>query len=389
MTRARLPTTVWALGIVSLLTDVSSELVHALLPLLLAGPLGASMLMIGLIEGAAEATASIVKLFSGALSDRIGRRKPLIVAGYGLAALTKLVFPLANSAGLVLGARLADRLGKGIRGAPRDALIADVTPPEQRGAAYGLRQSLDTVGAVIGPLAAMGLMLWLLDARAALWFAAIPGLLAVLVLLVYVREPEQHAGERKPGLRLRDWRALDAPVWGVIGLAFLLNLARFGEGFLVLRMRDAGFGDGLAPLALVLMSLAFTLTAYPVGWWADRVSRRALLLTGVALLIVADLVFALVPGRVGAAVGVLLWGVHLGFTQGLLSAMLSDVAPKALRGTAFGVFHLLGGVALLVASLAAGALWQWRGATTMFLVAAGVALLALLFLAAKRDRTGP
>lgn len=389
MTRARLPTTVWALGIVSLLTDVSSELVHALLPLLLAGPLGASMLMIGLIEGAAEATASIVKLFSGALSDRIGRRKPLIVAGYGLAALTKLVFPLANSAGLVLGARLADRLGKGIRGAPRDALIADVTPPEQRGAAYGLRQSLDTVGAVIGPLAAMGLMLWLLDARAALWFAAIPGLLAVLVLLVYVREPEQHAGERKPGLRLRDWRALDAPVWGVIGLAFLLNLARFGEGFLVLRMRDAGFGDGLAPLALVLMSLAFTLTAYPVGWWADRVSRRALLLTGVALLIVADLVFALVPGRVGAAVGVLLWGVHLGFTQGLLSAMLSDVAPKALRGTAFGVFHLLGGIALLVASLAAGALWQWQGATTMFLVAAGVALLALLFLAAKRDRKGP
>ncbi len=389
MNRLRLPTTVWALGIVSLLTDVSSELVHALLPLLLAGPLGASMLMIGLIEGAAEATASIVKLFSGALSDRIGRRKPLIVAGYGLAALTKLVFPLANSAGWVLGARLADRLGKGIRGAPRDALIADVTPLEQRGAAYGLRQSLDTVGAVIGPLAAMGLMLWLLDARAALWFAAIPGLLAVLVLLVYVREPEPHDGERKPGLRLRDWRALGAPVWGVIGLAFLLNLARFGEGFLVLRMRDAGFGDGLAPLALVLMSLAFTLTAYPVGWWADRISRRALLLAGVALLIVADLVFALVPGRIGAALGVLLWGVHLGFTQGLLSAMLSDVAPKALRGTAFGVFHLSSGVALLVASLAAGALWQWQGATAMFLVAAGVALLALLVLATQRDRTWP
>jgi len=332
--------------------------------------------MIGLIEGAAEATASIVKLFSGALSDRIGRRKPLVVAGYGLSALTKLVFPLVNGAGFMLGARLLDRLGKGIRGAPRDALIADVTPPEQRGAAYGLRQSLDTVGAVIGPLGAMGLMAWLLDARAALWFAAIPGLLAVLVLLVYVREPEQHAAEKKVQLSLREWRALDAAVWRVVGLAFLLNLARFGEGFLVIRMRDAGFGEGMAPLALVLMSLAFTLTAYPVGWWADRISRRALLLTGAILLVVADLVFAFVPGRTGAAIGVLLWGVHLGFTQGLMSAMLSDAAPKALRGTAFGVFHLLGGIALLVASLAAGALWQWHGATMMFLAAAAVATLA-------------
>lgn len=378
--RARLPTTVWALGIVSLLTDVSSELVHALLPLLLAGPLGASMLMIGLIEGAAEAMAAIVKLFSGALSDRIGRRKPLVVAGYALSALTKLVFPLVNSAGLILGARLVDRLGKGIRGAPRDALIADVTPPEQRGAAYGLRQSLDTIGAVIGPLAAMALMLWLLDARAALWFAALPGLLAVLVLLVYVREPEQHASGGKPALSLRHWRDLDAAVWRVVGIAALLNLARFGEGFLVIRMRDAGFGDAYAPLALVLMSLAFTLSAYPVGWWADRMPRRRLLLAGVLLLIAADLVLAFVPGRAGAALGVLLWGVHLGFTQGLLAAMLSDVAPKSLRGTAFGVFHLASGIALLLASLGAGALWQWQGASTMFVAAAGVALAAAVAL---------
>ncbi|HQW81063.1 MAG: MFS transporter [Rhodanobacteraceae bacterium] len=382
--RARLPNTVWALGIVSLLTDVSSELVHALLPLLLAGPLGASMVMIGLIEGMAEAAASIAKLFSGALSDRIGRRKPLVVAGYGLSALTKLVFPLVNSASFILGARLLDRIGKGIRGAPRDALIADVTPPEQRGAAYGLRQSLDTVGAVIGPMLAMGLMLWLLDVRAALWFAAIPGALAVLVLIVYVREPEQRAVEKKAPLTLRDWRVLDARVWGVIGIAAMLNLARFGEGFLVIRMRDAGFGEELAPMALVLMSLAFTLTAYPVGWWADRIARRSLLLTGVMLLIVADLVFAFVPGRLGAAIGVVFWGVHLGFTQGLLSAMLSDVAPKALRGSAFGVFHLVSGAALLVASVAAGALWQWQGAQAMFLVAATVAVLAALSMATAR-----
>lgn len=382
--RARLPNTVWALGIVSLLTDVSSELVHALLPLLLAGPLGASMVMIGLIEGMAEAAASIAKLLSGAFSDRIGRRKPLVVAGYGLSALTKLVFPLVNSASFILGARLLDRIGKGIRGAPRDALIADVTPPEQRGAAYGLRQSLDTVGAVIGPMLAMGLMLWLLDVRAALWFAAIPGALAVLVLIVYVREPEQRAVEKKAPLTLRDWRVLDARVWGVIGIAAMLNLARFGEGFLVIRMRDAGFGEELAPMALVLMSLAFTLTAYPVGWWADRIARRSLLLTGVMLLIVADLVFAFVPGRLGAAIGVVFWGVHLGFTQGLLSAMLSDVAPKALRGSAFGVFHLVSGAALLVASVAAGALWQWQGAQAMFLVAATVAVLAALSMATAR-----
>jgi MFS family permease len=378
--RARLPTTVWVLGLVSLLTDVSSELVHALLPLLLAGPIGASMLVIGLIEGAAEATAAIVKLFSGALSDRLGRRKPLIVAGYGLSALTKLVFPLANSAGLVLATRLVDRLGKGIRGAPRDALIADVTPPEQRGAAYGLRQSLDTVGAVIGPLAALALMAWLLDARSALWFAAVPGVLAVLLLLVYVREPESHAGEAKPGLSLRDWRRLEAPAWSVIALAALLNLARFGEGFLVIRMRDAGYGDALAPLALVLMSLSFTLCAYPAGALADRIAPRRLLLFAVALLIAADLTLAFVPGRLGAAVGVLLWGAHLGFSQGVLAAMLSAVAPKALRGSAFGVFHLVSGVALLLASLAAGALWQWHGAPVMFSGAAVVATLAGLAL---------
>jgi len=382
--RAALPRTVWALGVVSLLTDFSSELVHALLPLLLAGPIGASMLMIGLIEGAAEAVASIVKLFSGVLSDRIGRRKPLVVAGYGLSALTKLAFPLVHSAGLILGVRLLDRVGKGIRGAPRDALIADVTPVEQRGAAFGLRQSLDTVGAVLGPLAAIGLMLWLSDARQALWFAVIPGVAAVLVLIVYVREPERRVDSAKTPMRLRDWRALDAGVWSVIGIATLFNLARFGEGFLVIRMRDAGFGDRYAPLALVLMSFAYTLTAYPVGWLGDRMSRRRLLLIGIVVLVAADLVLGLVPGRAGAALGVVLWGISLGCSQGLLSAMLSDAAPKHLRGTAFGVFHLASGVALLIASLVAGAIWQGYGAQAMFIAAAAAATLAALVVTRTR-----
>lgn len=375
--RAPLPAQVWALGVVSLLTDVSSELVHALLPLLLVGTLGVSMLMLGLIEGLAEGTASIVKLFAGALSDRFRRRKPLIVVGYGLSALTKLVFPLAGSAGTVLGARLADRIGKGIRGAPRDALIADVTPMAQRGAAYGLRQSLDTIGAVIGPLLALGLMAWLGVVQHALWFAAVPGLLAVCVLWWFVREPEVH--EPTPGKRfsLREWRSLDRNLWWVLGLAVLIGLARFGEGFLVIHGRDVGLGESRAPLTLVLMSLVFTLLAFPAGMLADRWSRTRLLGLSVLLLLAADLVLGFRRDLWGLGFGIALWGAHLGLSQGVLSAMLADAAPKALRGTAFGLFHLLGGLSAIVASLVAGWVWQHAGPKAMFLVAAGVSAIAL------------
>ena len=376
--RLRLPPQVWALGFVSLLTDVSSELVHALLPLLLVGTLGVSMLMLGLIEGLAEGTASIVKLFSGAISDRFRRRKPLIVIGYGLSALTKLVFPLAGSAGSVLAARLIDRVGKGIRGAPRDALIADVTPVAQRGAAYGLRQSLDTVGAVLGPLLALGLMFWLGVVQHALWFAAVPGLLAVLVLWWFVREPESQQPSDSKKFSLRDWRSLDAALWRVLALCAVLGLARFGEGFLVIQGRDLGLGDQYAPLTLVLMSFVFTLLAYPVGLLADRWPRRHLLAFSIVMLLIADLALATADNLYLFGFGVAMWGAHLGFSQGVLSAILADAAPKALRGTAFGVFHLLSGMAAIAASLLAGWIWQYQGAATMFLVAAGLAGLAAL-----------
>lgn len=375
--RQALPAQVWALGMVSLLTDVSSELVHALLPLLLVGSLGVSMLMLGLIEGLAEGTASIVKLFAGAISDRFRRRKPLIVIGYGLSALTKLVFPLAGSASAVLTARLFDRFGKGIRGAPRDALIADVTPEAQRGAAYGLRQSLDTIGAVIGPVAALGLMFWLGVVQHALWFAAIPGLLAVMVLIVFVREPEQIGAAAGKRFSLRDWQQLGAPLWRVLALCTILGLARFGEGFLVIQGRDLGLGDRLAPLTLVLMSFVFTLLAYPVGLLADRWPRAHLLLLSVLMLLAADIALALAPNLYVFGLGIALWGAHLGFSQGVLSAMLADVAPKALRGTAFGVFHLLSGLSAIAASLLAGWVWQRFGAPAMFGVAAALSVLAL------------
>lgn len=378
--RAPLPAQVWALGFVSLLTDVSSELVHALLPLLLVGTLGASMLMLGVIEGLAEGTASIVKLFAGTVSDRFRRRKPLILIGYGLSALTKLVFPLAGSAAAVLGARLVDRIGKGIRGAPRDALIADVTPPAQRGAAYGLRQSLDTIGAVIGPLLALGLMAWLGVVQHALWFAAIPGLLAVLVLWWFVREPEVQEPAPSKRFSLRDWRALDARLWWVLGLAVVLGLARFGEGFLVIHGRDLGLGDRFAPLTLVLMSFVFTLLAYPAGLLADRWSRARLLGLSVLLLLAADLVLGFGQTLWGLGIGVALWGAHLGLSQGVLSAMLADAAPKSLRGTAFGLFHLLGGLAAFTASVLAGWVWQSAGPTPMFLIAASLATISLVLI---------
>jgi MFS family permease len=377
----KVPGTVWALGAVSLLMDLSSELVHSLLPVFMVSVLGASMLAVGVVEGIAEATASIVKLFSGALSDRLGRRKPIVLLGYGLAAASKPLFPLAASLPLVLGARFMDRIGKGIRGAPRDALIADVTPQGARGAAYGLRQALDTLGALLGPLAAVALMLWLAnDVRAVLWWAVVPAVASVLVLLFFVREPASvpRAGR---GFSLGTLGELQARVWIVVAIGAVLTLARFSEAFLVLRAQDLGLGLALVPLVLVAMNLAYVAVAYPAGLAADRGQRKALLTAGLAALIASDIVMARTASLAVFFAGVLLWGVHMGLTQGLLSTMVADAAPPRLRGTAFGVFHLVSGVALLAASLIAGALWDAYGAAWTFYAGAAltsVALLALL-----------
>lgn len=384
--RANIHRSVWALGFVSMFMDISSELIHALLPIYMVTVLGTSVLAVGLIEGIAEATASIMKVFSGALSDRFGKRKLLAVIGYGLAALTKPIFPLANSLDWLVGARFVDRIGKGIRGAPRDALVADVTPPELRGAAYGLRQTLDTIGAFIGPLLAIGLMWWTANNyQLIFWVAVLPAFTALAILVFFVREPKLPATNRPRTLPLnrQELGRLGSRYWWVIVIGLAFTLARFSEAFLILRGESSGLPPMWAPAVLVLMSVAFSLSAYPAGVLSDRMRKTDLLLIGVALLIAADLILAFVPGLFGLGLGVALWGLHMGFTQGLFNVLIADSAPAELRGTAFGLFHLLTGIALLLASVSAGLLWDSIGfqgtfaAGALFAVLTGAGLIAL------------
>jgi MFS family permease len=386
-TVSRLPGTVWALGIVSLLMDASSELVHALLPLLLVGPLGAGMALVGLIEGLAEATASITKVFSGAWSDRIGRRRPLLLAGYGLAALSKPVFPLAGSALAVLAARCLDRFGKGIRGAPRDALIADVTAPAELGAAYGLRQALDSAGAFLGPMLAMA-GLWWLDGRlrAVLWWGVVPAALAVLILLLAVREPPSSGPRVHRPFEAGHMRELGPAFWVVTGLGALFTLARFSEAFLVLRALSAGMALAVVPAVMVAMNLAYALGAYPAGRLADRLPARGLLALGLLVLAAADLLLARAQAWPGVLCGAALWGLHMALTQGLFAKLVADVAPAGLRGTAFGFFNVVTGVAALGASALAGLVWSRLGPQATFAVGGLLAVAALGGLPLMRRR---
>ena len=379
----QIPAGVWVLGFVSLLMDISSEMIHSLLPLFMVTTLGASAFAVGLIEGLAESTALIVKIFSGTLSDYLGKRKGLAVFGYALGALTKPLFAIAPTLGIVLTARLLDRVGKGIRGAPRDALVADMTAPSLRGAAFGLRQSLDTVGAFLGPLLAVGLMLlWANDFRAVFWVAVIPGLAAVVLLVFGLREPEQaQPGKRSNPIRRENLRRLDASYWWVVGIGATFTLARFSEAFLVLRAQQGGVPIALVPLVMVAMNLVYSVSAYPFGKLSDRVSHRKLLALGLAVLIAADLVLATNNHWSVVLAGVALWGVHLGITQGLLATMVADTAPSDLRGTAFGFFNLISGVAMLLASVVAGLLWDRLGASVTFYAGAVFCLIALLGLA--------
>jgi len=384
-----IPGGIWALGFVSLLMDVSSEMIHALLPVYLVTVLGASMTSVGAIEGIAESTASIVKIFSGALSDWLGRRKLLAALGYGLAALTKPAFPLAQGIDLLIAARFVDRIGKGIRGAPRDALVADIAPPALRGAAFGLRQSLDTVGAFLGPALAIGLMWAFADNfKLVFWVAVVPAFLAVALLLVAVKESERPAGPRQLRfpLHFAELARLGGAFWLVALVAAAFALARFSEAFLILRARDAGLPLALSPLVLVAMNVVYALSAYPAGALSDACNRLVILAFGLVLLIAADLVLAEAGGLTGAAIGVALWGLHMGLTQGLLATLVADVAAPDLRGTAFGMFNLLSGLAALAASLVAGALWDRYGAPATFLAGAGFAAAALGGLALAKWR---
>ena len=383
----RLPAGIWVLGFVSLLMDISSEMIHALLPLFMVGTLGMGVALVGLLEGLAEATALILKVFSGVISDWFGRRKPLAVLGYGLGAATKPLFALATGPGLIFTARLLDRVGKGIRGAPRDALVADIAPPEQRGAAFGLRQSLDTVGAFVGPLLAVALMLlWANDFRAVFAVAVVPALLAVLLLMVGVREPARPAGAaRSNPISRANLKRLPRAYWWVVGVGAVFTLARFSEAFLVLRAEQLGMALALVPLVMVAMNVVYSLTAYPLGKLSDRVSHHGLLLAGLSVLVLADVVLAVSTHWVGLLLGVALWGVHMGMTQGLLAAMVAAQAPADLRGTAFGFFNLVSGVALLAASVLAGLLWQYLAPAWTFGAGAAFSVLAMAALAWRAD----
>jgi MFS family permease len=373
---AHIPRGVWALGFVSLCMDVSSEMIHALLPVFLVTVLGASVTAVGFLEGAAEATAAITKVFSGTLSDWLGKRKLLTVIGYGLAAVTKPFFAFAPSVGWIFAARFTDRIGKGIRGAPRDALIADLTPAAIRGASFGLRQTLDTVGAFAGPLLAIALMAATNDAfRTVFLIAVIPAFLSVALLVVFVKESDRERPSHlaRPALRAM-LGTLGARYWWVVLVAALFTLARFSEAFLILKAADAGLGLAYVPIVLVVMNVACALSAYPADWLSDRVDRWAVLGVGAALLIGADLLLAWSSSLGAVLFGVALWGLHMGFTQGLFAALVADTASAQQRGSAFGVFNFVTGVALLAASVLAGVLWDRAGPEATF--AAGAALTA-------------
>ncbi len=381
--RPTLPRAIWAIGFVSMFMDISSEMIHALLPVYLTTVLGASMMSVGLIEGIAEATASITKLFSGVISDWFGKRKLLAVIGYALAAFTKPIFPLATTIGWITTARFIDRVGKGIRGAPRDALVADIAPKELRGAAFGLRQSLDTVGAFLGPVIAIVLMWWSAnDFKFIFWMAVIPAFIAVAVLVFGVREPAdvpRAKGQVWP-LSRQAMKAMGGGFWLVMAIAALFTLARFSEAFLILKAQQSGLSVMWMPLVLVVMNVTYALASYPAGVLSDRFGRAALLGIGMIVLIAADIVLARSTALAGVTCGIVLWGLHMGLTQGTLSTLVADHAPKALRGTAFGLYNLVTGVALLAASPIAGYLWDGHGAALTFYAGAGFALLALTLL---------
>ena len=375
--RAALPRTVWILGFVSLLMDLSSEIYHALLPVFITSVLGLPVVALGAIDGVAEATASLSKLVSGRLSDRSRRRKPWVLLGYGLSALSKILFPLANGVILLMAGRFVDRVGKGIRGSPRDAMIADETPPEVRGRAFGLRQALDTVGALLAPLAAIGLMIALAGAiRTVFWIAVIPAILSALLVLFALNESNEARSPAKREPLFKGFRELDKDTKRLLSVGFLFTLARFSESFLILRGMDFGLSAAASPLALVLFNVGFLALAYPAGALSDRMNPRSILMVGIVVLIVGDLILARGPGLVALTAGILLWGAHMALTQGIFARMIADSAPEQLRATSFGAFYFVTGIATLLASLGAGWLWDREGASAVFLTGAAVAALA-------------
>lgn len=375
----RVPALVWVLGRVSLLTDISSEMILAVLPVYLGTVMGVSMATIGLIEGIAEATAAVMRVFAGAIGDRLGRYKAIVVFGYGLSALSKIVFPFAGSPAPIFAARIIDRVGKGLRTSPRDAMIARATHPSILGRAFGIRQSLDTLGAVFGPLLAIVILgVTHNDFQLLFWIAVAPGVLAVIVLTRAAEEPNGGATplQRIP-LTRADLARLGFAFWWIAAGAAFLTFGRGAKAFLVLRTEDVGVPLWLVPIAFVIMNTVYAATAYPVGGLSDRIDRRRLLAAGIVVLILSDVVLAMASGPWVGLLGVVLWGLHFGMTQGVLATLVVDSAPEPLRGTAFGAFSLLSGFALVASGALGGMVWDAWGPSTLFWLATGAATLSL------------
>jgi MFS family permease len=384
---SKIPRSIWALGFVSLFMDTSSELIHSLLPIFMVTTLGASITSVGVVEGIAEATALIVKIFSGTLSDYLGKRKLLALVGYGVAVASKPLFPLANTVGMVLGARFIDRIGKGIRGAPVDALLGDLAPAERRGASFGLRQALDTVGAFIGPLLAMsGMLLLANNIRLVLWIAVIPGVIALLILALAVNDPKNQVRQpNKVYFQWRDFRKFSSAYWQLVVIASVFTLARFSDAFLILKAQASGIPIALVPLVMVVMNIIYAAVAYPAGIWSDKINRKTVLLIGIVFLIVADLVLGFANHLWVLGIGLILWGLHMALTQGLLAAMVTDTAPPDLRGTAYGIFYCVSGIATLISSIVAGMLWDAHGPSYTFFAGALFTTLAFIALLTRKD----
>lgn len=376
--KIRIPRTVWVLGFVSLLMDISSEMIHALFPLFMAGTLGASAIWIGLVEGIGEGTALIAKVFSGVVADRFGHKKRLVFAGYFLGVISKPVFALAGSMPVVLAARFFDRIGKGLRGAPRDAIVADVTDESIRGAAYGLRQSLDAAGAFVGPLlATLLLLLWTEELRSIFWIALIPGA-ACLALILFGVEDNVTPTVNTKHIAWKDLKIVITPAFvQLVILGTLFSLARFSNAFIVLRAADIGIEHAWIPMTVVLMNIAFSLSSYPFGKLADKLNPMKLLALSMVLLALANLLFAYAANYRILAAGIVLFGMHLGATQGIFSTIISEIAPSEVRATAFGIFNFFSGLALLASGLVAGSLWEYMGAQYCFGVGVVFALITL------------
>ena len=384
--RPPIPRNVWILGFISLFMDLSSEIYHALLPAFITIALGLPATALGAIDGIAEATANFSKLFSGRFSDRSLKRKPWVMAGYGIAAVSKPLFPLAASAPAVMTARFFDRIGKGIRGAPRDAMLADESPPEIRGRAFGLRQTLDTIGALAAPLVAIGLMaLFAGNIRSVFWIAIIPAAISFLLAALALREPEQHLAPLKRSPFFAGFRDLNKDTKRLLQVGFLFTLARFSESFLILKGIEVGLSGALSPLTLAMFNLAFVVLAYPAGALSDKMSPRAIIMVGIIVLIAGNLIFATTSGFSGLTLGAILWGAHMAMTQGIFSRMIADSAPEHLRATSFGAFWFVTGFATILASLGAGWLWDREGSSAVFLMSAAIAAAAFAMLSLLSD----